>query len=207
MAPTGPRRLTSDQRREQLIQIGVQLIERSSFDAVPIDRVAEEAGISRSLLFHYFPTKRDFQVAVAEAGAEELLRATEPDVTLAPEERLRASLDAFVSYVSTRGEAFTSLVRGAAGGDPELQGVFDRAHGVVATRVLEGLGVEEGSETTLLRIAVRGWVAFIEESVVVWLASGGATQEQLVAVLESALLAAVVAADTDGTFSAMLTTP
>lgn len=182
----------------------MRLIERSSFDAVPIDRVAQEAGISRSLLFHYFPTKRDFQVAVAQAGADELLRSTEPDATLPLDQRLRDSLDAFVTYVSTRGEAFTSLVRGAAGGDPALQAVFDHAHGVVATRVIEGLGLEPGAETQLLRIAVRGWVAFIEESVVVWLGSGGASQEQLVTVLEAALLAAVTAADTDGTFTQAL---
>ena len=203
-AAAGTRRLAPDQRRAQLVEIGMRLYEGSSFDAVPIDRVAQEAGISRSLLFHYFPSKRDFHVAVAQAGADELLRATEPDASLPPEQRLRASLDAFVSYVSRRGEVFTSIVRGAAGGDPDLQGVFDRAHGVVATRVLEGLGVEEGSETPLLRIAVRGWVALIEESVVVWLASGGASQEELVAVLVAALLAAVTAADLDGTFTQVL---
>jgi AcrR family transcriptional regulator len=204
MALTTTKRLSPAQRRAQLIEIGMRLIEASSFDAVPIDRVAEEAGISRSLLFHYFPTKRDFQVAVAEYGADELLAATEPDETLAPEDRLRASLDAFLSYVARRGHAFTSVVRGASGGDPALQAVFDRAHGVVATRVLGGLGVDEAGETALLRIAVRGWVAFIEESAVVWLASGGATQEQLVGVFEAALVAAVTAADLDGSFAELL---
>ncbi len=201
---TSTKRLTPQQRRDQLVQIGMQLIERSSFDAVAIDRVAAEAGISRSLLFHYFPTKRDFQVAVAEAGADELLAATEPDPALPLELRLRDSLDAFVTYASTRREAFTSVVRGASGGDPALQAVFDRAHGVVATRVLEGLGVDETTETPLLRIAVRGWVAFIEEAVVLWLASGGSSQEELVAVLEAALLAAVTAADVEGAFSAVI---
>lgn len=198
------RRLSPDQRRAQLVGIGVRLVSQSSFDAVPIDRVAEEAGISRSLLFHYFPTKRDFQVAVAEAGADELLAATEPNRTLPPEEQLRASLEAFVAYVSERGEAFTSLIRGASGGDPALQAVFDRAHGVVATRILEGLGVGEQSETTLLRIAVRGWVAFLEEAVVVWLDTGGSTQDELVAILEASLLAAVTAADIDGTLTQAL---
>ena len=198
------RRLSPDQRRAQLVDIGVRLVSKSSFDAVPIDRVAEEAGISRSLLFHYFPTKRDFQVAVAEAGADELLAATRPDPTLPPEQQLRASLEAFVAYVSDRGEAFTSLIRGASGGDPALQAVFDRAHGVVATRILEGLGVGEDSETTLLRIAVRGWVAFLEEAVVVWFDTGGARQNELVAILEASLLAAVTAADIDGTLTRAL---
>ena len=204
MAGNGSKRLSPDQRRSQLVEIGMRLIERSSFDAVPIDRVAQEAGISRSLLFHYFPTKREFHVAVAEAGADELLAATEPDASLPPEDQLRASLNAFVAFVAERGEAFTSLIRGASGGDAALQAVFDRAHGVVASRVLAGLGISADAETTLLRIAVRGWVAFVEESIVVWLATGGATQEQLVAILEAALLAAVTAADVDGSLTSAL---
>ncbi len=204
MAATATRRLSPEQRRAQLVAIGMRLIERSSFDAVPIDRVAEEAGISRSLLFHYFPTKRDFQVAVAQAAADELLAATEPDDSLPPGDRLRASLEAFVSYVSTRGEAFTSLVRGTAGGDPALRDVFERAHTVVATRVLSGLGVDEDTETTLLRVAVRGWIAFLEEAIVVWLATGAAAQEQFVPVLEAALVAAVATADIDGHFAAIV---
>ena len=204
MASSATKRLTPQQRRAQLVEIGMRLIERSSFDAVPIDRVAEEAGISRSLLFHYFPTKRDFQVAVAEAAADELLAATEPDMSLPPADRLRASLDAFVSYVATRGEAFTSLVRGTTGGDPALRDVFERAHTVVATRVLTGLGVDEATETPLLRVAVRGWIAFLEEAIVVWLSTGGASQEQFVSVLEAALVGAVATADVDGRFTAIV---
>ena len=200
MGATGNKRLSPADRRAQLVEIGMRLIERSSFDAVPIDRVAEEAGISRSLLFHYFPTKRDFQVAVAEAAADELLAATEPDLTLPPDQRLRDSLEAFVAYVSTRGEAFTSLVRGASGGDPALRDVFDRAHAVVATRVLSGMGVSEETETPLLRVAVRGWVAFLEEAIVAWLATGGSSRDQFVPVLEATLVAAVAAADTEGVF-------
>jgi len=201
---TTTKRLSPAQRRAQLVEIGMRLVERSSFDAVPIDRVAEEAGISRSLLFHYFPTKRDFQVAVAEAGAQELLAATEPDESLPPDQRLRASLEAFVAYVSTRGQAFTSLVRGASGGDPALRDVFERAHAVVATRVLSGMGVDEDTETPLLRVAVRGWVAFLEEAIVVWLTTSGSSQEQFVALLESTLVAAVAAADTHGAFAEIL---
>lgn len=204
MAPVAGKRLSPVQRRAQLVEIGLRLIERSSFDAVPIDRVAEEAGISRSLLFHYFPTKRDFQVAVAEAGMRGLLAATEPDETLPPEQRLRASLEATVDYVSARAQSFTAVVRGASGGDPALQDVADRAHSVVASRVLGGMGVGEETETPLLRIAVRGWLAFLEEAIVVWLASGGATKEEIVRMLESALVGAVAAADTSGAFTPVI---
>lgn len=189
------RRLSKGQRRAQLVEIGVRLVAASTFEDVSIDAVAAQAGIARSLLFHYFPTKRDFQVAVAEAAADELLAATEPDESLPLEERLNDSLERFVAYVASRGPAFISLVRGASGGDAALQAVFDRAHDVVARRVLDGLDIAVERAKPMVQIALRGWVAFIEECVVVWLSQGGAAREELVAVLQQALVAALGAAD------------
>ena len=186
-------RLAPAQRRAQLVEIGVRLVSESSFDAVSVDDVAREAGISRGLLFHYFPTKRDFQVAVAEAAVEEFLAVIQPSTKLPPEEQLRAGLAAFVDYVATRREAFLSLVRGAGGGDRELRAVVDRAHDQVAGEVLstlqEVLSVEE---TPLLRTMIHGAIAFAEESAVRWLTEGGSTRDELVSALEQLTLHAVV---------------
>ena len=51
-----------------------------------LDQVAVEAGISRGLLFHYFPTKTDFYLACIAAAGRRILRNTAPDVVrrLAP---------------------------------------------------------------------------------------------------------------------------
>ena len=186
-------RLAPAQRRAQLVEIGVQLVSESSFDAVSVDDVAREAGISRGLLFHYFPTKRDFQVAVAEAAVEEFLAVIQPSAQLPPEEQLRAGLTAFVDYVATHREAFLSLVRGAGGGDRELRAVVDRAHDEVVDAVLatmqEVLGVEE---TPLLRTMIHGAIAFAEEAAVRWLTDGGSTREELLSALEQLTLHAVV---------------
>lgn len=182
-------RMPREARRRQLIDLGVRLTAASSFEDVSLDDVAAAANISRSLLFHYFPTKRDFQVAVASAAAEELLAVTEPDPALPPDERLVDSLERFVDYITGRRDAFLSLVRGATGGDPAMQAVFDRAHEVVANRVLVGLGVEQAEPA--LRVALRGWVAFIEEAVVVWFEQDGLTRDELIALLRATLVAAV----------------
>lgn len=194
MAGRAGARLSRQERRAQLVELGVRLVSERSFDAVSVDDVAEEAGISRSLLFHYFPSKRDFQAAIAQAAADEMLASTEPDPVLPPDQRLRASLAAFVDYVASRPAGFLSLVRGASGGDEVLRAVFERAHAVVAGRILEGLGLDADAAVPLLRVAVRGWVAFAEESVVVWLVEGGASREEVVELLEQVLVQAVRAA-------------
>lgn len=181
-----------EQRRAQLVAIGTRLVAESSFEGLSLDQVAVEAGISRSLLFHYFRSKSEFQVALAEAAADELLAATEPDPDLPATQALQRSLHAFVEHISSRREAYLSLVRGASGGDKALQAVFERAHEVVAERVLSGLGMADDAPP-LLRAATRGWVAFCEETVVVWLAGGGASTDQVVALLQETLVAAVTA--------------
>ncbi|MDI9916529.1 TetR/AcrR family transcriptional regulator [Rhodococcus sp. IEGM 1379] len=63
---TPRRRLDREQRRTQLLDIGTQLFADRSYEDVWIEEVAEIAGVSRGLMYHYFPTKRDFFAAIVE---------------------------------------------------------------------------------------------------------------------------------------------
>ena len=81
------RRLSTEERREQLLAVGARLFSESPYDDVWIEQVAEIAGVSRGLLYHYFPTKRDFFAAVVERESERMLRMT----ARRPRRRRRAS--------------------------------------------------------------------------------------------------------------------
>ena len=52
--------LASDDRREQLLDLGLKLFASRSYEEVAIDDIAREAGISKGLLYHYFGRKRLF---------------------------------------------------------------------------------------------------------------------------------------------------
>ncbi|MEX1164378.1 MAG: TetR/AcrR family transcriptional regulator [Nitriliruptor sp.] len=179
-------RLSRTARREQLVVLGHELIADSSFDAVSVDDVASAAGISRGLLFHYFPTKRDFQVAVAERAGDELLAATATDATATPLEQLRAGVEQLIDHVAPRRDAYISLVRGAASGEPELRAVGDRTRAVLADRVVEGLGLREVPPE--VEIVVRGWVVSTEEVIVSWLVDRDLDRARLVDVIVDTLL-------------------
>ena len=73
------RRLSTGERREQLLSVGARLFSESPYDEVWIEQVAEIAGVSRGLLYHYFPTKRDFFAAVVERESERMMRMTAGD--------------------------------------------------------------------------------------------------------------------------------
>jgi AcrR family transcriptional regulator len=187
-------RLTREERRAQLVALGIEMIGASSFDEVSVDDVAAAAGISRSLLFHYFPTKRDFHVAVAAASADEFLAATAPDPSLPTAPQLRDSLERYFDYVGARRHAYVSLVRGATGGDDAMREVFDRTRQVIADRILAGFGTSRDDAPPLLQLAVRGWVAFAEEVSVAWLAGHGTSRAEVIDLLEQTLFDVVAGA-------------
>jgi AcrR family transcriptional regulator len=185
-------RLDAEERRSQLIELGLRMLSSETPERVPVDEIAAAAGISRGLLFHYFPTKRDFYVAVAREAAARLLEVTEPDPSLHHMERLHASLAAYVDYVAANEVLYIALVRGAGGSDKELQAISDATRAKVAERVLDALALDDPDPA--VRTAVRGWVGFIEETTLDWLRNRDLDRDRLLGVQEQVLVHALEAA-------------
>src|SRR5215218_10659162 len=101
MARPAYTRMQVDERRAQL-ELGARLFATHSYGELSMAKIAREAGISKALLYHYFPSKQDFFVAALQQGAEDITRWTELDPDLLPLEALSGSLDAFLGL--DRGE-------------------------------------------------------------------------------------------------------
>ncbi|MBV8295392.1 MAG: TetR/AcrR family transcriptional regulator [Acidimicrobiia bacterium] len=191
-ARTRAARLDPVERRAQLLALGLRMLSSESPDRVPVDEIAEAAGISRGLLFHYFPTKRDFYVAVAQEAARQLLAVTAPDPALQHMDRLHASLAAYVDFVAENEALYVALVRGAAGSDSELQAISEETRSESARRVIEALGMHDPDPA--VRMAARGWVGFIEETTLDWLRNRDLDRDQLLSVQKQVLVHALEAA-------------
>ncbi|MEO9223046.1 MAG: TetR/AcrR family transcriptional regulator [Mycobacteriaceae bacterium] len=180
-------RLSPAARRTQLIELGVEMLTSRRLEEISVEEIADRAGISRGLLFHYFTSKQDFHLAVVTKMAETLLERTAPDGALAPLDALYASLAAFIDFVSENRDGYVSLLRGAASGDASMRAVFDETRAEMANRTLAQtpvLGIPTGPRT---RMAVRGWIAFTEEVVINWLADEQLPREELVNLVSGAL--------------------
>ena len=123
-------RLAPDERRSQLLDLGVRLLATRSLDELSIDLLAEEAGISRGLLYHYFGSKQAFHEAVVRHAADDLIAQTTPPTDGAPLERLLTSVTAYVDYVVANHEGYVSLIKGAAGGNETLRTELRTPEGV-----------------------------------------------------------------------------
>ncbi|CAN5917892.1 hypothetical protein BH11MYX3_BH11MYX3_28310 [soil metagenome] len=56
-------RLDNEQRRAELLAMGVAAFAKRHYDEVSIDDLAAKAKISKGLFYYYFPTKRDLYIA------------------------------------------------------------------------------------------------------------------------------------------------
>ena len=107
-------------------------------------QIAREAGISKALLYHYFPSKQDYFMATLAGGAEELRARVEPDPALPPAQALTDALDAYLQWIEDNADAYAKLFRSAAG-VPEVRELVDGVRAGTADRILDGLGAADNA--------------------------------------------------------------
>jgi len=182
-------RLTPDQRRAQLVSLGVASLADRPLESLTIEYLSAAAGVSRGLLFHYFVSKKGLHREVVRTARDSMLRATEPSPDLPPLERLRDTLTRIVQFVREHRGTFFSLVRGVASGDTEVREVLEQARALQAQRVIavfRELGI---ADSELFRIALRSWVAFAEEILVESALNTEMPSEEIVSFLERSVKA------------------
>src|SRR5881275_2483349 len=97
-------RLDVDERRRRLLHLGTDLFARFSYDELSMARIAREAGISKALMYHYFPSKQAYFAAALEDKAAELASLTAPDPSRPPLEQLTDALEAFLGWVEANAQ-------------------------------------------------------------------------------------------------------
>ncbi len=169
-------RFAVDVRREQLLRLGLELFGSASYDELSIDAIARAAGISKGLLYHYFPSKRDFYVAALGLAADELVRETEAASASDPLVELRAVLDRYFDYVERHAPAYVALFRGGIGFDPEVSAIVEATRQRFLDRLLARI---DAPVEPRLRTAYRGYIGFVEAAVLDWAEQRAITRHEL----------------------------
>lgn len=169
---TPRRRLSPDDRRAELLALGAEVFGQRPYDEVRIDEIAERAGVSRALMYHYFPDKRAFFAAVVKGQADQLFETTNapptPGQTLFAE--VRAAVLAYMQYHQEHPHAAWAAYVGLGRSDPVLLGIDDEAKDRqmehIMSRIIEVVGPGSELEPDVerdLRIMVHGWLALTFE--------------------------------------------
>jgi AcrR family transcriptional regulator len=174
-------RLDTDERRAQLLALAKSSFSARAYDDVSIDDLAREARISKGLLYHYFPTKRDLYVAGLREIADEMISAiTAVPPDLAPIDRVKAGLDAYLDYIARLPQAYVSLMRGGIGSDPEVSNVIDSVRGkMFAQFTADTPFAPIVAGNAKFEIAIRGWIGFVESATIDWAANPRLARDEL----------------------------
>ena len=183
-------RLHVDERRRQLLDAGAELFARHSYDELSMAKIARAVGISKALLYHYFPSKQAYFQATLEQAAAELAETVQPDPDLPPVEQLAGSLDSYLGWVERNADAYAKLIA-SVGAVPEVRELVERVRNETADRILEGISPQGVAPP--LRAAVRGWMWFMDGAIMDWIEHRDIERARLQSLLLGTLLGAVTA--------------
>ncbi|MFD4348944.1 TetR/AcrR family transcriptional regulator [Streptomyces coelicoflavus] len=162
------RRMGVEERRQQLIGVALDLFSRRSPDEVSIDEIASAAGISRPLVYHYFPGKLSLYEAALQRAADDLAaRFAEPRQGPLGARLLRV-MGRYFDFVDEHGPGFSALMRGGpAVGSSTTNALVDSVRQAAYVQILSHLDVTE--PPARLELVVRSWVSLAESTALIWL--------------------------------------
>lgn len=134
------KRLTGEARREQLLDVTGAIVVREGFEAVTIQAVAAQAGISRPIVYEHFGdlpgllealVKREMNAAMEQVAETRLRDLSEGD----PTELMLESLGRFLSAVERHPDTWRLVLMPSVGAPASLR----RSIEIGRASVLEGL--------------------------------------------------------------------
>ncbi|MEV0317951.1 TetR/AcrR family transcriptional regulator [Streptomyces sp. NPDC050658] len=202
------RRMGVEERRQQLIGVALDLFSHRSPDDVSIDEIASAAGISRPLVYHYFPGKLSLYEAALQRAADDLAGRFEEPREGPLGARLLRVMGRFLDFVDGHGPGFSALMRGGpAVGSSTTNALIDSVRQAAYVQILAHLGVTD--PPARLELVIRSWISLAESTALIWLDGRRIPRAELELQLvhDFAALAAVSAAYDDemaGILRAML---
>jgi AcrR family transcriptional regulator len=163
---TTRRRLEVDDRRRQLLGVGVDLFAKHAYDELSMRKIAHAAGISHALLYRYFPSKQSYFRAALDQAAQELRARTVPDPSMPPWEQLTAGLEGFLELVDENALAYRQLLRSLASA-PEVRELIEEVRDSTSARILAGLFPD--TPPPKARAAVKGWLWYMDGVLLDWI--------------------------------------
>ncbi|MFI6032774.1 TetR/AcrR family transcriptional regulator [Streptomyces sp. NPDC051315] len=162
------RRMGVEERRQQLIGVALELFARRSPDEVSIDEIAAAAGISRPLVYHYFPGKLSLYEAALKRASEDLAgRFAEPHEGPLGARLLRV-MHRYFDFVDEHGPGFSALMRGGpAVGSSTTNALIDSVRQAAYEQILSHLTVTDPPPR--LELVVRSWISLAESTALIWL--------------------------------------
>ncbi len=173
MTPQAPtpayRRLSVEERRVQLLDAALALFAHRPPEEVSLDDVAEQAGVSRPLVYRYFPGgKQQLYEAALRSAADELRLCFDEPREGPLLARLTRALNRYLAFVDQHDTGFSALLRGGSVAETSrTSSIVDGVRRAAAEHIMSHLAVAEPGPR--LRMTVRMWITAVEAASLIWL--------------------------------------
>ena len=157
------RRLQPEQRREELVRVGVELFAEGTLDRTHVNEIIKRAGVSRTLFYHYFPSKIAFARAIL----------VEQQTALT----LEGAISTFAGYVKARPDSLRALHTGGLDQDPEIAAALATSFERYERLVLMLMGIAEPDERAMF--AAQVWISTMIALCLAWLDHPEISQETI----------------------------
>ena len=184
------RRLEPDQRREQILACAIKLFGERPYSAVSTSELAQQAGVARGLINHYFGTKRDLYLEVVR----QMVTFPESAVRRLPkgslDERVDSAVAWFLDMVSVHPKTWLAAIGAeGVGDDPEVERILAEADDTAAERVLEAVDLAHVvAHREELHAMIRAYGALVKAAAREWLVRGTMPREHVQLLLTNTLL-------------------
>ncbi|MBL1085867.1 TetR/AcrR family transcriptional regulator [Streptomyces actinomycinicus] len=174
MTPATPayRRLSVEERRSQLLTAALSLFAHRAPEEVSLDDVAEAAGVSRPLVYRYFPGgKQQLYEAALRSAAEVLQQCFDEPHSGPLLPRLSRVLERYLAFVDGHDTGFSALLQGGSVVETSrTTAIVDGVRRSAAEHIYRHLGIAEPGPR--LRMTVRTWITAVEAASLIWLDEG-----------------------------------
>ncbi|GAC1332017.1 MAG: TetR/AcrR family transcriptional regulator [Mycobacteriales bacterium] len=134
-------RMTSKQRREQLITVARGLFARRGYDATSIEEIAAKAGVSKPVVYEHFGGKEGIYAVVVDREMSQLLERIEGALSGGhPRELVEQAALALLDYIERESDGFRILLQNSP--VASASGTFASLISDIATQVEHILGRE-----------------------------------------------------------------
>ena len=104
------RRMTSSDRRAQLIEVGRAVFADNGYDGTTVEEVAKRAKVSKPIVYEHFGGKEGLYAVIVDREMDYVVRRlVEAISTGTPRERVEAASLAFLRYVKDHPDGFSVL--------------------------------------------------------------------------------------------------
>ncbi|WP_232376542.1 TetR/AcrR family transcriptional regulator [Amycolatopsis aidingensis] len=165
-------RLPRTERRAQLLAAAQQVFAANGYHSAAMDDIAEQAGVSKPVLYQHFPGKLDLYIALLESHVDHLVGRVQEALnsTTDNKQRVQNAVGAFFDFVNGDAGAFRMVFESDLRGEPAVQTAVDRATSASVDAITQTITADAGLDEDRARLLAVGLVGLSQVSARFWLA-------------------------------------